>query len=85
MDTQQNKLKANIIGFQALPFFVARRHIWLENFQDDFKCLHFLFSALRPPGGSDGKELACNVGDPGSIHAGSGRSPDMGDLWVNVT
>ena len=26
------------------------------------------------PGGSDGKESACNVGDPGSI-PGSGRSP----------
>ena len=27
----------------------------------------------RHPGGSDGKESACNVGDPGSI-LGSGRS-----------
>ena len=26
------------------------------------------------PGGSDNKESACNVGDPGSI-PGSGRSP----------
>ena len=26
------------------------------------------------PGGSDGKEPACNAGDPGSIR-GSGRSP----------
>ena len=26
------------------------------------------------PGGSDGKESACNVGDPGSV-PGSGRSP----------
>ena len=30
------------------------------------------------PGGSDGKELACNVGDPGSI-SGSGRSPGEGN------
>ena len=29
------------------------------------------------PGGSDGKESACNVGDPGSI-PGSGRSPGEG-------
>ena len=32
---------------------------------------------LKPfdvPGGSDGKESACNVGDPGSI-PGLGRSP----------
>ena len=29
------------------------------------------------PGGSDGKESACNAGDPGSI-CGSGRSPGGG-------
>ena len=30
------------------------------------------------PGGSGGKESACNIGDPGSI-AGSGRSPGEGN------
>ena len=30
------------------------------------------------PRGSDGKESACNAGDPGSI-PGSGRSPGEGD------
>ena len=30
------------------------------------------------PGGSDGKDSACSVGDPGSI-PGSGRSPEKGD------
>ena len=30
------------------------------------------------PGGSEGKESACNVGDPGSI-PGSGRSPGEGN------
>ena len=30
------------------------------------------------PGTSDGKESACNAGDPGSI-LGSGRSPGEGD------
>ena len=30
------------------------------------------------PGGSDGKESACNVGNPGSI-PGSGRSPEEGE------
>ena len=30
-----------------------------------------------PSGGSDGKESACNAGDPGSI-PGSGRSPEKG-------
>ena len=30
------------------------------------------------PGGSDGKEPACNAGDPGSL-SGSGRSPGEGN------
>ena len=30
------------------------------------------------PGGSDGKESACNAGDPGSI-LGLGRSPEEGN------
>ena len=30
------------------------------------------------PGGSDGKESACNAGKPGSIH-GSGLSPGEGN------
>ena len=30
------------------------------------------------PGGSDGKESACNAGDPGSI-LGSGISPEEGN------
>ena len=30
------------------------------------------------PGGSDGKESACNAGDPGSL-PGSGRSPREGN------
>ena len=32
----------------------------------------------QPTGGSDGKESACNAGDPGSI-CGSGRSPGEGN------
>ena len=35
-------------------------------------------SYLGFPGGSDGKESACNAGDPGSI-PGSGRSPGEGN------
>ena len=43
---------------------------------------HLTFSlgntvSLGFPGGSDGKESACSVGDPGSI-LGSGRSPGEG-------
>ena len=36
-----------------------------------------LLSYRGCPGGSDGKESACNAGDPGLIH-GSGRSPGGG-------
>ena len=40
----------------------------------------YLFTSiyLDFPGGSDGKESACNVGDPGSI-PGSGRSSGEGN------
>ena len=61
-----------------------------------FEPLHL----LQLPGGSDGKESACNAGDPGSI-PGSGRSRaegnsnplqysclgnsmDRGDCWATV-
>ena len=37
----------------------------------------FLIKALNIPGGSDGKESACNMGDPGLI-PGLGRSPGGG-------
>ena len=37
---------------------------------------HFAFRGF--PGGSDGKESACNAGDPGLI-PGSGRSPEEGN------
>ena len=40
--------------------------------------LSFFFECLGFPGGSDGKESAGNVGDPGSI-PGSGRSPGEGN------
>ena len=32
------------------------------------------------PGGPDGKQSACNVGDPGSI-PGLGRSPGQGNVY----
>ena len=38
----------------------------------------FLLDYRGFPGGSDSKESACNVGDPGSI-PGSGRSPGEGN------
>ena len=36
-----------------------------------------ILGLLHFPGGSDGKESACNAGDPGLI-PGSGRSPGKG-------
>ena len=38
----------------------------------------FSLAFIGFPGGSDGKESACNAGDPGSI-PGSGRSPGEGN------
>ena len=41
-------------------------------------CVHTPTPALDFPGGSGGKQSACNAGDPGSIR-GLGRSPGEGD------
>ena len=43
-----------------------------------YKCLSVYTNFLFFPGGSDGKESACNAGDPGSI-PGSGRSLGEGN------
>ena len=52
-------------------------HCTLEKWRTEGRKRIF-FSRLIPlggsPGGSDGKESACNAGDPGSI-SGLGRSP----------
>ena len=37
-----------------------------------------IYTLLGFPGGSDGKESACSVGDPGSV-PGSGRCPGEGN------
>ena len=47
-----------------LTFGATGSHIWV-------------LKKFSLPGGSDGKESACNVGDPGSI-PGLGRSPGEG-------
>ena len=44
-----------------------------SQYSENSRCLWQL-----APGGSDGKESACNAGDPGSI-SGSGRSPEEGN------
>ena len=52
-------------------------------------CVHTPTPALDFPGGSGGKQSACNAGDPGSIR-GLGRSPGEGDgnplqySWVSM-
>ena len=50
------------------------------NFQEASLCQTFPLPEriMGFPGGSDGKESACNAGDPGSI-PGSGRSPGEGN------
>ena len=41
-------------------------------------CVHTPTLAPDFPGGSDGKQSACNAGDPGLVR-GSGRSPGEGN------
>ena len=41
-------------------------------------CLNIFIRTMGFPDDSDGKESACNAGDPGSI-PGSGRSPGEGN------
>ena len=49
------------------------------NWAGDFYLIpYFVFSILDFPGGSDGKESACNTGDSDSV-PGSGRSPGEGN------
>ena len=51
---------------------------WRNTVHGTTKCFHFHNTILIIlSGGSDGKESACNVGDPGSI-PGLGRSPGKG-------
>ena len=50
-----------------------------EKFNSLFKQRGLFYFAMATPGGSDGKESACNAGDLGSI-PGSGRSPGGGHV-----
>ena len=69
--------------------FLAARTSFLEDnfsmdtgmegwFRDDSSALHVLCTLLGFPGGSDGKQSACNAEDLGSI-PGSGRYPGEGN------
>jgi len=44
---------------------------------------HHLFTPRGIPGGSDGKESACNAGELGSIPE-SGRSPEKGTATYSI-
>ena len=57
-------------------FFVCWRDIFAFLSNTLKKVFIYLYKGF--PGGSDDRESACNVGNPGSI-PGSGRSPGEGD------
>ena len=46
----------------------------------NFQIYNTVFLTMGLPGGSDGKEYACNVADPGSI-PGLGRHPGEGNAY----
>ena len=56
---------------------IDRSSLWSQSDLTAF-LITLLYYLLGFPGGSDGKESACNAGDPGSI-SGSGRSPGEGN------
>ena len=71
-----------IMGLACLSFqgFITYNfHCKVTDFEDCF-LIYFMHSKplLDFPGGSDGKDSACNVGDPGLI-PGSGRYPGVGN------
>ena len=49
-----------------------------EGIVKDFGENEYMYTQMGFPGGSDGKESACNAGDPGLI-PGPGRSPREGN------
>ena len=65
------------LSFQG--FITYNFHCKVTDFEDCF-LTYFMHSKplLDLPGGSDGKDSACNVGDPGLI-SGSGRYPGIGN------
>ena len=65
VETKQTKKTANIPRL-PMDFFRRTAREW-----------HHFHEMIHPPGGSDGKESACNTGDLGSI-PGLGRSLDQG-------
>ena len=60
---------------------LAEDFVWVFPYQHGKTQTNFfanLINTVGFPGGSDGKESACNAGDPGLI-PGSGRNPGEGN------
>ena len=73
-------LAAQVATAQPIAFSLGKQDhqvTCIQLFQRDFILKEF-HKSVGFPGGSDGKESACSVGDPGSI-PGSGRSPGEGN------
>ena len=67
---------------QQRHWLVVAERTFFSTFTFNLTCFYKLHidkcTYLKIPGGSDGKESACNAGDPGSS-LGSGRSPGEGN------
>ena len=65
--------------FVVVLFDILQTTLWyINNFNYKFPFLRFSPILMGFPGGSDGKEFACNAGDLGSV-PGLGRSPREGN------
>ena len=66
------------LGKKRFPTF-GKHRLKASNISDKTKKLQPHFFSLGFPGGSDGKQSACNAGYPSSMIHGSGRSPGEGN------
>ena len=67
--------------FVVVLFDILETTLWyINNFNYKFPFLRFKPILMGFPGGSDGKEFACNAGDLGSI-PGLGRSSGVGNSY----
>ena len=69
-DVTRQRQNLKVLSQESQLYTERNEKAWM-GFREEVLYLGF-------PGGSDGKESACNTGDPGSI-PGSGRSPGEGN------
>ena len=69
----ENNWKNNIDIYTCMYKWITLLYAW-----NQYNIVNQLFFSWGFPGGSDGKECACNAGEPGSI-TGLGRSPEEGN------